>query len=45
MAAKTKATGPRLQVKQVKSGIGMPGVLPVMNRRAAASPPSPTSRS
>ena len=26
MAAKTKAAGPRLQVKQVKSGIGMPGV-------------------
>lgn len=26
MAAKTKATGRRLQVKQVKSGIGMPAV-------------------
>ena len=26
MAAKTKAVGPRLQVKQTKSGIGMPGV-------------------
>jgi large subunit ribosomal protein L30 len=25
MAAKTRSVGPRLQVKQTKSGIGMPG--------------------